>query len=216
MSLRSRPVVATTSLRSRPVVAPLSARHSRMLTAPPRLRMRQWATNDHVSERAERRQEFHGAVFLPTVIDYSGRLHMGINDAHLTASPVPVPLPLLTVFYLLLCLIAATTSMDRLPRGVHPDLPRDEFILNLKHFSVSDLNTLRLDLFNAASDIHSLIPPEWAGIPLVTRRDTAIKTLWGPQSKSFRACPDQIYHARAAVLRSWEKDDRGDKLQQAL
>ena len=119
------------------------------------------------------RQEFHGAVFLPTVIDSSGRLHMGINCAHLTASPVPVPLPLLTVSYLLLCLIAATTSMDRLPRGVHPDLPRDEFILNLKHFSVSDLNTLRLDLFNAASDIHSLIPPEWAGIPLVARRDTA-------------------------------------------
>ena len=128
-------------------------------------------------ERAERRQEFHGAVFLlPTVIDSSGRLHMGINCAHLTASPVPVPLPLLTVFYLLLCLIAATTSMDRLPRSVHPDLPRDEFILNLKHFSVSDLNTLRLDLFNAASDIHSLIPPEWAGIPLVARRDTAIKS----------------------------------------
>ena len=106
------------------------------------------------------------------MIDSSGRLHMGINCAHLTASPVPVPLPLLTVFYLLLCLIAATTSMDRLPRGVHPDL----FILNLKHFSVSDLNTLRLDLFNAASDIHSLIPPEWAGIPLVVRRDTAIKS----------------------------------------
>ena len=116
--------------------------------------------------------DVHGAVFLPTVIDSSGRLHMGINCAHLTASPVPVPLPLLTVFYLLLCLIAATTSMDRLPRGVHPDL----FILNLKHFSVSDLNTLRLDLFNAASDIHSLIPPEWAGIPLVARRDTAIKS----------------------------------------
>ena len=63
--------------------------------------------------------------------------------------------------------------MDRFPRGVHPNLPRDESILNLKHFSVSDLNILRLDLFNAASDIHSLIPPEWAGIPLVVRRDTS-------------------------------------------
>ena len=158
----------------------------------------------YASERAERRQEFHGAVYLPTVIDSSGRLHMGINCAHLTASPVPVPLPLLTVFYLLLCLFAATTSMDRLPRGVHPDLPRDEFILNLKHFSVSDLNTLRLDLFNAASDIHSLIPPEWAGIPLVARRDTAIKSASQKLSEDIWLIVSCINNNSQNIITKWK------------
>ena len=66
--------------------------------------------------------------------------------------------------------------MNGLPVGIHPDLPRQEFIQKLVHLPVSVLRSLRLMLFNEASTVHSLVPCDFARIPLVARRDTAIKS----------------------------------------
>ena len=63
--------------------------------------------------------------------------------------------------------------MNGLPVGIHPDLPRQEFIQKLVHLPVSVLRSLRL---NEESTVHSLVPCDFARIPLVARRDTAIKS----------------------------------------
>ena len=117
---------------------------------------------------------------------------MGLVCAHRIASPITSPITAysaVTSIYLhlvLLFFIARRTPlavsseraspMDKLPYNVHPGLPRDEFVQNLKHLPAWELNTLRFDLFCVAYNTHSLLAPEWSDIPLVTRKDTAIKS----------------------------------------
>ena len=78
-------------------------------------------------------------------------------------------------FLLSLSYSSATVTMDNLPSGVHPDLPKSEFIQQLTHLPISELLSLRINLFNEASSNHSLVAPGFVNTPLVTRKDTAIK-----------------------------------------
>ena len=70
-----------------------------------------------------------------------------------------------------------STEMNNLPSDVHPDLPRNEFIQKLINLSAAELHRLRLDLFNEADNVYSLVLPELSNVPLVTRKDTAIKPI---------------------------------------
>ena len=112
---------------------------------------------------------------------------MGLVCAHRIASPITaysavtsIYLHLVLLFFIARTPLAVSSEraspMDKLPYNVHPGLPRDEFVQNLKHLPASELNTLRFDLFCVASNTHSLLAPEWSDIPLVTRKDTAIKS----------------------------------------
>ena len=65
--------------------------------------------------------------------------------------------------------------MNQLPTfGVNHGLPRSEFIHQLEAHSAIQLKSLRERLFDDASKAN-LIPPELHGLPLVSRRDTAIR-----------------------------------------
>ena len=104
-------------------------------------------------------------------------MHSPIPVASL-ASPALRKIHLLSTLYIFsICLLLSiSVSMNGLPVGVHPDLPRQEFILKLVHLPTKDLLPLRLALFNEASTVHGLVPSDFSTIPLVARRDTAIKS----------------------------------------
>ena len=65
-------------------------------------------------------------------------------------------------------------SMDSLPSCVSPDLPKNEFVQKLIHLPTSELLRLRLALFNEAFT-ETLSLPDYYNLPLVQRKDTAIK-----------------------------------------
>ena len=111
--------------------------------------------------------------------DYSVRCK---HNTFLLFFVFPLPALLIYLHYLSACtiylsalLILFSVKMNDLPRCVHPDLPRHEFIQTISHFPVSELLSIRLALFHEALTVHSLVPPELTSIPLVNRRDTAIK-----------------------------------------
>ena len=99
---------------------------------------------------------------------------MGVCCARLTATRVLVYLLLSS--FISLCYLTST-EMENLPSDVHPDLPRNEFIHKLIHLPAAELHRLRLDLFNEANNVYSLVLPELSNVPLVTRKDTAIKPI---------------------------------------
>ena len=76
------------------------------------------------------------------------------------------------VFY-----ICVLSDVNNLPSDVHPDLPRNEFIQKLIHLPAAELHRRKLDLFNEANNVYSLVLPELSNVPLVTRKDTAIKPI---------------------------------------
>ena len=77
----------------------------------------------------------------------------------------------------LLSVPICAVTMEHLPCGIHPDLPpRNEFIQKLLHLPVPDLLRLQSQHFLEASNVYSLITPELANIPLVTKKDPAIKS----------------------------------------
>ena len=100
---------------------------------------------------------------------------MGVCCARLTATRVLVYLSYFT-YSISVCYLTST-EMNNLPSDVHPDLPRNEFIQKLIHLPAAELHRLRLDLFNEANNVYSLVLPELSNVPLVTRKDTAIKPI---------------------------------------
>ena len=107
---------------------------------------------------------------------------MGVCCVRLTATHVLVYLLLSSLLlssltYPISVCYLTSTEMNSLPSDVHPDLPRNEFIQKLIHISAAELHRLRLDLFNEANNVHSLVLPELSNVPLVTRKDTAIKPI---------------------------------------
>ena len=86
---------------------------------------------------------------------------------------------LLFLFHSLLCRgcwssIPPKKTMDSLPRGVNPDLPKNKLIRNLVSLPTSELFHHRLALFREACN-QSLVSPDYVNLPLVGRKDTAIK-----------------------------------------
>ena len=65
--------------------------------------------------------------------------------------------------------------MDQLKNfGVNPGLPKAEFVSLLKLHPSEELNSTRTTLCMEANTLN-LIFPELQGLPLVTRRDTALR-----------------------------------------
>ena len=93
--------------------------------------------------------------------------------------PPPYPLSrLLTLsfsFTVLLLVVLLPANMNWLPTfGVSHELPKSEFIHLLAAYPTVDLKSLRECLFEEASKAN-LVPSELRGLPLVGRRDTAIR-----------------------------------------
>ena len=60
--------------------------------------------------------------------------------------------------------------------GVHSGLPRQEFTELLRVFPTDSLKSLRADLFTEACELN-LVPDELSGLPLVDRRDSALRPI---------------------------------------
>ena len=74
--------------------------------------------------------------------------------------------------YIALC---RPPSMDLLAKyGVHPGMPKTEFVHHLNVHSNDSLKKLREALFNQACEA-DVYPRECQGLPLVSRKDTAIR-----------------------------------------
>ena len=65
--------------------------------------------------------------------------------------------------------------MDGLPRTINPNVPKNELIRSLTRLPTSELLQHRLALFHEACDL-SLVQPDYVNLPLVGRKDTAIKS----------------------------------------
>ena len=60
--------------------------------------------------------------------------------------------------------------------GIHPGLPRQEFTELLRVYPTDSLKSLRADLFMEACGL-GLVPDELRGVPLVHRRDSALRPI---------------------------------------
>ena len=88
---------------------------------------------------------------------------MGVCCASLTATRVLVYLS--SVTYSISVCYLTSTEMNNLPSDIHPDLPRNELIQKLIHLPAAELHRLKLDLFNEANNVYSLLP-ELSNVPL--------------------------------------------------
>ena len=64
--------------------------------------------------------------------------------------------------------------VNGLPRTINPNVPKDELIRILTHLPISELLQHRLALFHEACNL-SLVQLDYVNLPLVGRKDTAIK-----------------------------------------
>ena len=65
--------------------------------------------------------------------------------------------------------------MDGLPRTINPNVSKNELIRSLTRLPTSELLQHRLALFHEACDL-SIVQPDYVNLPLVGRKDTAIKS----------------------------------------
>ena len=80
---------------------------------------------------------------------------------------------LLFVFYIALPALAQLIQFG----GLHSGLPRSEFVKQLCVFPEASLKALRSNLFSEAQKMN-LIPSELTEIPLISRRDSALRPIF--------------------------------------
>ena len=91
------------------------------------------------------------------------------------APPPPLSSPIAILHLAALLGLLSTTAMNQLTSfGVNYGLPNTEFVQHLTVHSATQLISLRQGLFDDACKVN-LVPPELRGLPLVGRRDSAIR-----------------------------------------